>query len=302
MDTGIAEDVRKHKDTADPQGWLKNPGPRFLTLNVDRSFNWFVRTENEVIAALQEQLDRFNKISTKPALTVDSWRSFTKKFLTDRDAGQRSIVSALYVFLLEFRDHKRELLLREKSTAGSNQPFTVHLLAGGLIFESLLKCLYPIPPSMDYYTLNTILKMPAFRSEFGDKCSVGISANKLGDIHAAIKDQSIEMAFATTGKLRNTTGHNLVWDNIFDNPRNYVDLFEQEINAILHVISQKLIEPCRTAPTGATGPSGPAPMKTELPTSLTSTGPSQLTGTSSTSLTVAGPRLSGNLAPNLGKK
>ena len=57
----------------------------------------------------------------------------------------------------------------------------------------------------------------------------------------AIKDFSIETAFATTGKLRNTTGHNLVWDDIFDTPKNYVDLFDQEVNAILHVISQKLI-------------------------------------------------------------
>src|SRR5450759_3226669 len=32
MDTGIAEDVRKHKDTSNPTGWLGNPGPRFLML------------------------------------------------------------------------------------------------------------------------------------------------------------------------------------------------------------------------------------------------------------------------------
>ena len=52
MDTGIAEDVRKHKDTSNPTGWLGNPGPRFLMLNVDRSpgHRWFVRTEDEVKA------------------------------------------------------------------------------------------------------------------------------------------------------------------------------------------------------------------------------------------------------------
>src|ERR1039458_169122 len=108
-------------------------------LDVDRGFGWFVRTEDEVKELLQQQLDRFNKISGRPALTIDSWRSFTRQFLVDSDATQRSIISALYVFLLEFRDHEQELLLREGSTAGSNQPFTVHLLAGGLIFESLLK-------------------------------------------------------------------------------------------------------------------------------------------------------------------
>ena len=78
-------------------------------------------------------------------------------------------------------------------------------------------------------------------NDFGKNCCVGISANSLADIHAAIKDSSIETAFSTTGKLRNTTGHNLVWDDIFDTPKNYVTFFEQEMNAILHVISQKLI-------------------------------------------------------------
>src|SRR4051794_7787450 len=35
MDTGIAEDVRKNKDTSNPTAWLGNPGPRFLMLDVD---------------------------------------------------------------------------------------------------------------------------------------------------------------------------------------------------------------------------------------------------------------------------
>ena len=48
MDTGIAEDVRKHKDPVNPTGWLVNPGPKFLTLDVDKSHGWFVRAEGQV--------------------------------------------------------------------------------------------------------------------------------------------------------------------------------------------------------------------------------------------------------------
>ena len=113
-------------------------------------------------------------ISNKPALTLDSWRRFTKKFI---DATQRSIISALYVFLLEFREHEQELRLRQGSTEGSNQPFTVHLFAGGLIFESLLKHCYPKPAGKKHYTLGNILRMPALRGDFGTKCSVNISAD-----------------------------------------------------------------------------------------------------------------------------
>ena len=253
MDTGIAEDVRKHNDPTNPTGWLANPGPRFLMLNVDRNHGWFLRTEDDVRRLLEHELDRFNRLSGKRPLTLDSWRKFTERFLTDSDATQRSIISSLYVFLLEFRDHVQELQLRERSTAGSNQPFTVHLLSGGLIFESLLKHCYPKPAGKSYYTLGEILNMAAFANDFGKNCCVGISANSLADIHAAIKDSSIETAFSTTGKLRNTTGHNLVWDDIFDTPKNYVDLFEQEMNAILHVISQKLIAP-HTAAAPAAAP------------------------------------------------
>jgi hypothetical protein len=45
----------------------------------------------------------------------------------------------------------------------------------------------------------------------------------------------------TATKLRNTTGHNLIWDNIFDAPKKYEDLFQQLTNAILHVIAVRLV-------------------------------------------------------------
>jgi|ERR1051326_8782875 hypothetical protein len=291
LDAGIAEDVRKHKDTGNPTGWLEKPGPKFLTLALDRGHLWFARTQDEVKKLLEQQLNRFNTISNKPALTLDSWQRFTEKFLTHSDATQRSIISALYVFLLEFRDHEQELLLREGSTAGSNQPFTVHLLAGGLIFESLLKHCYPKPAGNKHYTLGDILRMPAFTNDFGNKCSVTISASTLADIHAAIKDSSIEIAFGTTGKLRNTTGHNLVWDDIFDKPKNYVDLFEQEMNAILHVISQKLIGPA-SAPT----PAGPSVSVVTKVTVITGTG-SVTTSTSGPGTDTRGGGTSGILPP-----
>jgi len=292
LDTGIAEDVRKHKDAADPTGWLKNPGPRFLMLNVDRGHGFFARTEDEVKKLLEQQLARFNKVSSKPALTLDSWRSFTENLLVDQDPTRRSIISALYVFLLEYRDREQELSLRKGSTAGSNQPFTVHLLTGGLIFESLLKRCYPKPLGKKYYTLGDILKMQAFTNDFGNSCSVCTSAESLADIHAAIKDSSIETAFSTTGKLRNTTGHNLVWDDIFDTPRNYVDLFEQEMNAIFHVISQKLIGSV-TSP----APAGPLVTATTKVTLATVT-----TSTSGPGTEIGGGGTSGILPPHLGMK
>jgi hypothetical protein len=33
----------------------------------------------------------------------------------------------------------------------------------------------------------------------------------------------------------------LIWDNIFDVPKRYVELYEQAMNAILHVIAAKFM-------------------------------------------------------------
>lgn len=246
MDAGIGEDVRKHKDQSDPTGWLRNPGPRFLLLDPDPANDWFKRTYTEVKSLLEKEFARFNAISGRPPIDIDFWRRFAGALLVDPDPTQRAMISAIYVFLLEFRDNYRELLLREGSTGGSNQPFTVHLFTGGLIFESLLKRLYPNNGQGNKNkTIGDILdkrKTPAFAADFGDGCaSVRGSADTLEEIHRAIQDSSIETAFGTAVKLRNTTGHNIVWDDIFNTPRKYADLFDQLTNAILHVICRKFV-------------------------------------------------------------
>jgi hypothetical protein len=209
MDAGIGEDVRKHKDTSNPTGWLGNPGPRFLLLNADPANRWLKRTHEEVKCLLEKELARFNAISGRPPLDLTWWQRFANALLVDRDPTQRAIISAIYVFLLEFEDHYKELGLREGSTTGSNQPFTVHLFTGGLIFESLLKRWYPDNSKGEKNrTIGKILdraNTPAFAADFGDGCAtVERSADTLEQIHGAIKDSSIESAFGTGVRLRNT--------------------------------------------------------------------------------------------------
>jgi hypothetical protein len=59
------------------------------------------------------------------------------------------------------------------------------------------------------------------------------------EILDAINDNTPLVAFNTTAKLRYTTGHNLVWDDVFSTPENYSRLFYQEGNALLYLISRK---------------------------------------------------------------
>ena len=74
-------------------------------------------------------------------------------------------------------------------------------------------------------------------------CSLGEYRNQppdslsLRDIHQRCTDSSKQTAFLVTAMLRNATGHDLVRDDIFDDPRRYCDLFQQELNALFYVIS-----------------------------------------------------------------
>jgi len=138
LDAGISEDVR---NAHPPETWINNPGPRVLILDVDPANLWFKRTVDRVRQLLEQQLTRFNGVSNRPPMDIRSWQSFVPHLIAD--PTKRTIISALYIFLLEFEHHRQELELREGCTGGSSQPFTVHLFTGGLLFESLLKHCYP---------------------------------------------------------------------------------------------------------------------------------------------------------------
>lgn len=233
IDAGISEDIRNF-----PNIWLDKPGAAFLTLRQPQ-IQVARRTIDGIRHLLKEQTDRFNKVSGKPPIDIKALvGSFVIKLLLDQ--AKRTIISAFYVFLLEFQDRYTELFLRS-TQGGSIQPFIIHLFKGGLIFESLLKHFYPLreKENKPTKTLSDIFKTSAFRKDFVDK--VETSSESLRDIVAGIKDDSISCAFTTIAKLRNTAGHNLVWEDIFDNPDNYKKLFEQEINAILYIILVKFL-------------------------------------------------------------
>ena len=142
------------------------------------------------------------------------------------------------MYLLEFEERYRELRLRS-TEGGSIAPFIIHLFRGALICESLLKHLYSQKDDGDpAKTLSQVFYNTAFRHEFVS--GVRTSADSLRDIVAGITDDSMRSAFTTTARLRNTTGHNLVWDDeVFQEPSQYEALFYQEINALLYLVSVK---------------------------------------------------------------
>ncbi len=237
IDSAIAEDVRKTQGTTDADAWKGAPGARFLLLEPQDEVAQ--RAINAIRAALDREMGRFNFVSGRPELDLGSIRHFVTRLI--EDPKQRTIISALYVFVLEFAERVRELDLRRGSAGGSNEPFTVHLFTGGLLFESLLKHYYPVNDAgSENRQLGNVFNTTAFQRDFNLGGPPPGSAATLREIHGAVAGaNTIEVAFGTAAKLRNTTGHNLVWDDVFLDSGIYVELFHQIINAILFVVGVK---------------------------------------------------------------
>lgn len=149
------------------------------------------------------------------------------------------IVSAFYNFILEKEERLKELAL--KSTEGSSLiPILAHLFSGALIFESLLKKFYlKKDDGNPIKTLGNVFHTTAFTMDFSQ--GVQASAESLQQILDSVHDNALVTALTTTAQLRNTTGHNLILDNVFDNATNYETLFNQVVNALFYVIEKKFI-------------------------------------------------------------
>lgn len=234
MDAAIAEDQRK-----DPINWLGNPAGQFLTLDLEGN-----QSAPGITKYLRDKISteffRFNGISGVPPISVESFVDRFVKVIVKKKEN-RSIITAIYSFILEFEDRYRELLLRSIG-GGSIEPALTYLFKGGLIFESLLKYLYPQKDNTsDCKTLGDIFNTSPFKVDFIKK--VGTSANSLGQIIKKINNKSdLPTAFNTTSQLRNTTGHNLVWNDVFNNPDNFKTLYEQQLNAIFYLLQRKFIK------------------------------------------------------------
>ncbi len=232
MDAAISEDI---KNTGNK--WKNYPPYKFLTLSNSKK-----QAAKQVVEKIREliikELKRFNRTSNLNPLTFQKLiKKFVKELIIHKP--YRTIITALYTFVLEFSDRFKDLKL-QSDNGGSIEPFLIHLFKGGLIFESLLKYCYQLDDNGNpTKTLGSIFNTTNFKKDFNNK--VNTSSNSLREIVDNIKANDIETSFNTASQIRNTTGHNLVWDNIFDTPSNYEALFEQQVNAIFYVISVKFL-------------------------------------------------------------
>jgi hypothetical protein len=222
----------------DPLNWLSNPASKFLTL--DHQGN---QSANRITCILntkvENEIQRFNLISKNNLNKDDFVNKFVKKLINNKNKSTHSIITAFYSYILEFDDRRKELELRS-TEGGSMEPVLTFLFKGGLIFESLLKYLYPEKDDgSNCQTIGDVFKSKNFKDDFNNTIKVG--AKSLKDVVDDIKGNDATNVFEITSKLRNTTGHNLVWDDVFNDPNNFLKLYQQQINAIFYLIQKKFL-------------------------------------------------------------
>jgi hypothetical protein len=231
VDAAISEDVKNGGPN-----WANLPGAAFLKLEYANQVAG--RVIEPIKKLLNTQIERFNGISGQQSVNIND---FINKFVVPfiQDPPTRTIISAFYVYLLEFEDRLSELTLR--STQGcSIGPIISHFFNGCIIFESLLKKLYPLMDNgSSVKTLGNIFHTQAFIDDFGE--GIDTHATSLQVILDNIPDDTITTAFTVTSRLRNTTGYNLIWDNIFENIEHFRLLTHQVINSLFYVIEKKFL-------------------------------------------------------------
>jgi hypothetical protein len=122
---------------------------------------------------------------------------------------------------------------------GTLEPFLTHLFKGGLIFESILKRFYANAGN----TLGTYLQAgtPDLHLESALYTRQGrYLFNQLPNLLKAWQGEPFhERAVAVAYAVRNTSGHDLGWQDVLKDPSLYMQLFEEITDAIFWVIQQK---------------------------------------------------------------
>lgn len=226
IDAAISEDVKNTRGNP-----FLLPASQFLLLNPGEQVA--SRTIQILELTLEEELARFNEISGETPLSI---AVFVEKFAQAllKHPANRTIISAFYVFLLEYSERQNELRMRSTS-GGSIAPFIHHLFSGSLVFESLLKFLFPTKDdNTPCKTIGEIYRTSSFLTNY--PANIPTSATSFSEILSGITNETLLSTFTTITKIRNTSGHNLIWDDTFAEPSNYQTLFQQEVDAILYII------------------------------------------------------------------
>lgn len=248
MDLALGEDIRKStssrrslEDVA--RDALNNPGGGLWKLIPDGPA---ARVIQQIKVLIERTLNDF-RIRTTEEIKLDE---FVNQFVIEtitRDVKSRSLISSLYSYIMEFNDLHETLKIRSQNLS-SVEPLLANLFKGGLIFETLLKAISEQKSWLisrgprsgrSPTTLGDFRRCDDFLTLFG--IEEGDFTTRTSDLRLIIQsatDNSIGTSFSVTGKIRNTAGHDLRRDDVFQNPDDYKSLVDKELNAIFYLIKR----------------------------------------------------------------
>lgn len=251
MDLALGEDIRKkdaHGKSAEDKTReaLNDPGGNLWKLIPDGPA---VRIIQQLKDSIEKTLNNFKNRTSEELLKSDFVDRFVIE-ITIKDEKNRSLISALYSYIVEAEDLLETLNIRSQNIS-SIEPYLMNLFKGGLIFETLLKVM--ATQKSWVVTQGRGINNPPFTIEGFKRCQsfltfFGLSSNDLttsgtdlSSILAGAIDDSMKVSFSTTAQLRNLSGHDLRRDDIFQNPDDYKKLVDKELNAIYFVIKKGFI-------------------------------------------------------------
>ncbi len=193
------------------------------------------------VKALREQIDvarnKYNSrpgAATPPLLFSHLQDALLKPAISKGQENLRTLVTTFISYSLEWK-HRSDLI-KLRIEQGTAEPFFIHLFKGCVLFESLLKANPKRKPQEKM--LGKILGELQSELGFGSKPQMTIGNFDFQKIVAdlASDDSSVYTAVERTGRIRNTTGHNLGWA-VSITPSAYDALAAYVASSCLHAIA-----------------------------------------------------------------
>lgn len=234
MDAAVSEDLRLQNKKKE----FRTPAISFFLLEQMPQAAGFLTLHVSLNIVITDILRHFSQDSGLSIKTEKFVSEFVKPILYS-DGKNRSVLTALYGFLLEHELYKRQVLLRSID-GGSIEPFIDHLFKGARILESLLKM-----KGKGNNLEKLIVSLPELEVKAshlkGNKKSL-ISAMNLYNKLKSEMERFQNYTFAASYIIRNTTGHSLLWPDEFKSVSFYSTLYKCLTDAIFWSISKLWIE------------------------------------------------------------
>ncbi len=231
MDAAVSEDLKfsdvQNRLTTRPslEFFLLNntPGPSGLPVHLE-------------LRNIMEKTFLSYKNNGGVEISIDLFReNFINKLLYSGIEG-RSLLTALYTFILEYPNKEMQIKLRSNS-GGSIQPFIDHLFDGARILESLLT--KPVTKSGNLRNkINHLKSKILIENEVLKDNSSLKDAEEKYKYHLENRSSFQHSNFASAFIIRNTTGHSLLWPDQFTQTDSYTTLYNTLINSIFWTIEK----------------------------------------------------------------